>query len=81
MARIRKHFDIVEDDMTDRVEVDYFDRDFYLYLEVKQAVNLDDDDEDRQSALVTLSPEKAEKIARALLKGAAEARKAKRDRG
>lgn len=80
MARIRKHFEIVEDDQVDRVEVDYFDADTYVYLEVKTYVDSDGAliDEDSTSALVTVSPKKAEKIARALIKAARAARKTKK---
>ena len=79
MARIIKHFEIVEDGVVDRVEVDYFDGDTYVYLEVKTYIN--DEAEEENQALVTISPKKAEKIGRALIKAAAEARKTKRERG
>lgn len=75
MARISKHFEIVEDGVTDRVEVDYFDGDTTVYLEMKTSVNLDDEVE---ANIVELSPKKAEKIGRALIKAAQEARKTKR---
>lgn len=82
MARIIKHFEIVEDDQVDRVEVDYFDGDTYVYLEVKTYVDSNGDiiDEESTSALVTVSPKKAEKIGRALIKAAREARKTKEGR-
>lgn len=80
MARIRKHFEVREDDLIDRVEVDYFDGDTTVYLEIKTAINADGDEDVTDSALVEISPKKAEKIGRALIKAAAEARKAKHER-
>lgn len=78
MARIRKSFEINTDGVTDRVEIDYFDGDTTVYLEVLTAVQVDGDDDVTNSAIVEVSPKKAEKIGRAIIKAAREARKTKK---